>query len=118
MRSSTGNGSINKAATNLAAATHYFPIDCMDDEGSSLSLVWTGGTATCTLQVTNFPTSEATFDDTSTKWQDLPITVAGPAGSAGGSFSSWGNVNGARLRLKVVVTVLVTGLTGRVWGVA
>lgn len=116
MRSSTQASKVLKQT--LAVATTYFAVDSLDDLGSSLSYSWASGNATFSLEATNFSTAEVALNATSTKWQVVPIALPAATGAAGGAFVSWGNLNCARLRLKVVVTVSLVDFEVRGWGVA
>ena len=115
MRSHTANSRVK--SRTLAVATHYFNLSAGEDLATSISMKYTAGTTTSiVLQACNFDVSQYADDSTGAEWQDLPITFANISG-AGGQFVSWGNVSAFRLRLKLVVTVQVTGFEMSPWGV-
>lgn len=115
MRTST-QASYVKSQT-LAVATHYFPVDALDDETTSILFKYTGGVATLTLQATNLPKSLYSDTDTTAAWQDVPVAITSISAS-GGQLISFGNLGVRRLRVKVVVSTQVTGFEMYPWGVA
>jgi hypothetical protein len=115
MRTSTQASYVT--SRTLPVATYYYPIDALDDETTSISLKYTGGVATLTLQGTNLPKNLYADNDTTAAWQDVPVAVTAISAS-GGQLLSFGNLGCRRLRLKVVVATQVTGFEMYPWGVA